>query len=224
LLEQGYQAPSWIEKVTGMTKIDLKKDLKQFYTASADKISIVEVPPLYFLMAAGKGDPNTAPAFQQATETLFRLSFTLKFMLKKEQGVDYTVMPLEGLWCADDLTAFAEERRDEWKWTLMILQPDFVTKENVVAARELAQQKKNAPPLYDTTFGRHTDGQSAQILHVGPYADEGPTIARLHTFIKEKGYHFGGKHHEIYLSDPRRTAPEKLKTILRQPITLEAQR
>jgi hypothetical protein len=224
LLEQSYPAPSWIEKVTGMTKIDLKKDLKQFYTASADKISIVEVPPLYFLMAAGKGDPNTAPAFQQATETLFRLSFTLKFMLKKEQGVDYTVMPLEGLWCADDLTAFAEERRDEWKWTLMILQPDFVTKENVVAARELAQKKKNASPLHDITFGRHTDGQSAQILHVGPYADEGPTIARLHTFIKEKGYHFGGKHHEIYLSDPRRTAPEKLKTILRQPITLEAQR
>jgi hypothetical protein len=207
-----------------MTKIDLKKDLKPFYTASADNIAIVEVPPLHFLMAEGKGNPNTAPAFQKATETLFRLSYTLKFMLKKEQGVDYTVMPLEGLWCADDLTALSEERRDEWKWTLMILQPDFVTKENVAAARELAQQKKNAPPLYDTTFGRHTDGQSAQILHAGPYADEGPTIARLHTFIKEKGYHFGGKHHEIYLSDPRRTAPEKLKTILRQPITLEAQR
>jgi hypothetical protein len=138
--------------------------------------------------------------------------------------VDYTVMPLEGLWCADDLTAFAETRKDGWKWTLMIQQPGFVTKENVAAAKELAKNKKNAPLLYDTTFGRFTEGQSAQILHVGPYADEAPTIARLHTFIKEKGYHFGGKHHEIYLSDPRRTAPEKLKTILRQPITLEAQR
>jgi hypothetical protein len=91
-------------------------------------------------------------------------------------------------------------------------------------ASELARNKKNAPPLYDTTFGRHTDGQSAQILHVGPYAEEAPTIARLHRFIREKGYHFGGKHHEIYLNDPRRTAPEKLKTILRQPISLEVQK
>jgi hypothetical protein len=207
-----------------MAKIDLKKDLKQFYTASADHIAIVEVPPLHFLMVTGQGDPNTSPAFQQATETLFRLSYTLKFMLKKEQGLDWTVMPLEGLWCADNLTAFTEERRDEWKWTLMILQPDFVTRESVVRAIELAQNKKNAPPLYDTAFGRHTDGQSAQVLHVGPYAAEPAIIARLHRFIREQGYHFGGKHHEIYLSDPRRTAPGKLKTILRQPISLEVQR
>lgn len=208
-----------------MTKIDLKKDLKQFYNASADQIAIVEVPPLHFLMAEGQGDPNSAPAFQQAAETLFRLSFTLKFMVRKEHGVDYTVMPLEGLWCADDLVAFAEERREEWRWTLMILQPDFITKNMVVAAKEEAQKKKKkGSPLYETTFGRHTDGQSAQILHVGPYSEEAATIARLHTFIKEKGYHFAGKHHEIYLSDPRRTAPGKLKTILRQPITLEAQR
>ncbi len=207
-----------------MTKIDLKKNFQQLYTASPDHIAIVDVPPLHFLMAEGQGDPNTSPAFQQATETLFRLSFTLKFMLKKEQGLDYTVMPLEGLWGADDVTACATTRKDEWKWTLMIQQPGFVTKENVAAARKLAQNKKNAPPLYDTTFGRFAEGQSAQILHVGPYADEAPTLARLHTFIKQKGYHFGGQHHEIYLSDPRRTAPEKLKTILRQPITLEAQR
>jgi hypothetical protein len=207
-----------------VTKIDLKKDLKQFYTASADKIVMVEVPPLRYLMAEGQGDPNSAPAFQQAAETLFRLSYTLKFMMKKEQGQDYTVMPLEGLWRADDLKAFAEEHRDEWKWTLMILQPDFISKDMVAAAREAVQAKKNAPPLYDTSFGRHTDGQSAQTLHVGPYAEEAATITRLHTFIKEKGYHFAGQHHEIYLSDPRRTAPEKLKTILRQPISLEVQR
>ena len=208
-----------------MTKIDLKKDLKQFYTAFTDQISLVEVPPLRFLMAQGQGDPNTAPAFQQATETLFRLSYTLKSMVKKEQGQDYTVMPLEGLWCADgDLTACTEGHREEWKWTLMILQPDFIIKDMVAAAREAAQTKKDAPPLYDTTFGRHTDGQSAQILHMGPYGEEAATIARLHRFIKEKGYHFGGPHHEIYLSDPRRTAPEKLKTILRQPISLEVQK
>jgi hypothetical protein len=207
-----------------VTKIELKKDLKQFYTASADTIAIVEVPPLHFLMAEGQGDPNTSMAFQQAAETLFWLSYTLKFMLKKEQGLDWTVMPLEGLWCSDDMAAFTEDRRDEWKWTLMILQPDFVTRETAARASELARNKKNAPPLYATTFGRHTDGQSAQILHAGPYAAEAPTIARLHRFIREKGYHFGGKHHEIYLNDPRRTAPEKLKTILRQPISLEVQK
>jgi hypothetical protein len=207
-----------------MAKIDLKKDLKQFYAASADTISIVEVPPLHFLMAAGQGDPNTSPAFQEAAATLFRLSYTLKFMLKKEQGLDWTVMPLEGLWSVDDMAAFAEGRRDEWKWTLMILQPDFVTRETVAKAMELAHSKKNAPPLYATTFGRHTDGQSAQVLHVGPYAEEAAAIARLHRFIREKGYHFGGQHHEIYLNDPRRTAPEKIKTILRQPISLEVQK
>ncbi|MEJ2091130.1 MAG: GyrI-like domain-containing protein [Syntrophobacterales bacterium] len=207
-----------------MTKIDLKKDLKQFYTASADTIALVEVPPLRFLMAEGNGDPNSAPAFQQAAETLFRLSYTLKFMVKKEQRQDYTVMPLEGLWGGNDHSACALGPPDEWKWTLMILQPDFVTKDMVAAAREALQAKKNTPPLYDTTFMRHTDGQSAQILHVGPYAEEAATIAQLHTFIKEKGFHFAGKHHEIYLSDPRRTPPEKLKTILRQPISLEVQR
>jgi hypothetical protein len=207
-----------------VAKIDLKRDLKQFYTASADTISLVEVPPLHYLKAEGQGDPNTSPEFQQAAETLFRLSYTLKFMLKKEQGLDWTVMPLEGLWCAEDMAAFAEDRRDEWKWTLMILQPDFVTKEAVARAVELAQSKKNAPPLYATTFNRHTDGQSVQILHVGPYVEEAATITRLHRFIREKGYHFGGKHHEIYLNDPRRTAPEKLKAILRQPISLEVQK
>jgi hypothetical protein len=207
-----------------LTKIDLKKDLKEFYTASPDNVSIVEVPPLPFLMAQGQGDPNTAPAFQQATETLFRLSYTLKFMLKKEHGLDWTVMPLEGLWSAEDMVAFLEGRRGEWQWTLMILQPDFVTGGAMARALGLARSKKGASPLYDTSFGRHTDGQAAQILHVGPYAGEAATIARLHHFIREKGYHFAGKHHEIYLSDPMRTAPAKLKTILRQPISLEVQK
>jgi hypothetical protein len=207
-----------------VTRIDLKVHLKQSYSASPDNIAIIEVPPLHFLMAEGQGAPRTSPAFQQATETLFRLSYALKFMVKKEQGLDYPVMPLEGLWSADDPTAFTEARRDDWQWTLMILQPDLVTPDMVAAVREAAGAKKKALSLSDITFGRHTDGESAQILHVGPYTEEAATIARLHSFIKAKGYHLGGKHHEIYLSDPRRTAPENLKTILRQPITLEAQR
>jgi len=207
-----------------VSKIDLKKNFKQLYTASEKEIAIVDVPSLHFLMAEGKGDPNTVPAFQHAVETLFRLSYAIKFILKKTQSLDYVVMPLEGLWWADDPIAFAEGRKDDWQWTLMIQQPGFVTRENVAAALEQTNHKKNTPPLYDTTYKRFAEGQSAQILHVGPYGDEAPIIARLHRFIKEKGYHFCGKHHEIYLSDPRRTAPEKLKTILRQPITLEAQR
>lgn len=205
-----------------MAKLDLKKDHKQLYTASKDHITLVDVPPAYYLMAEGQGAPNAAPAFQEATETLFRLSHTLKFMLKKAQGLDWAVMPLEGLWDAEDLTAYTQGRKAEWRWTLMIRQPDFVTSEHVARALEGAAARKNTPPLYATTFGRLAEGLSAQVLHLGPYAAEAIIISRLHTFIKEKGYHFGGKHHEIYLSDPRRTAPEKLRTILRQPITLEA--
>jgi hypothetical protein len=205
-------------------KIDLKKDLLQFYTASPDHISIVEIPRLPYLMARGQGDPASAPAFREAAETLFRLSSRLKSMLKNDQGLDYTVMPLEGLWGDGDPAACAEGRRDVRKWTLMILQPEFVTKDMVAAAREAAQAEGNASSLYDTAFLRHTDGLSAQILHVGPYAEETAAKTRLHRFIKEKGYHFAGPLHEIYLSDPKRTAPEKLQTILRQPITLEAQR
>ena len=207
-----------------MTKIDLKKVLKQYYTAPADQAAIVEVPPLPYLMAEGRGDPTTSLAFEQAAATLFRLSYALKFMLKKEQELDYTVMPLEGLWWADDPTAFTEARRDEWQWILMILQPDAVTGEALARARESAQGKKGAPSLCDTRLARHTDGQAVQILHVGPYEEVAVTIDRMHRFIREGGYHFAGKHHEIYLNDPRRTPPPKLKTILRQPITLEAQR
>jgi|UniRef100_A0A7V6A153 hypothetical protein len=207
-----------------MNKSPLKKALQQFYTASADAISMVEVPPLHFLKAEGQGDPNTSPEFQSAAETLFRLSCTLKLLLKKEQGLDWTVMPLEGLWSAEDMITFLEGRQGVWQWTLMILQPDIVTGEAVGRAVELAQSKKGASPLYDTTFGRHTDGQSVQILHEGPYAGKAATIARLHRFIREKGYHFAGPLHEIYLNDPRQTAPEKMKTILRQPVSLEVQK
>lgn len=207
-----------------MTKIDLKKDLKQLYSASPDKVALVDVPPLTYLMAQGQGDPNTSSAFQQATETLFRISYTLKFMLKKEQGADWAVMPLEGLWSADDPSAFVQGRKDEWRWILLILQPEFITPEQVAQARELAQNRKGAPPLADTRLSRFTEGLSAQVLHVGPYAEVIPTIDRLHAFIREKGYQLGGQHYEIYLSDPRRTAPAKLKTIMRQPVTLEAAR
>jgi hypothetical protein len=205
-----------------MAKIDLKKSLKHLYQASAKEAALVEVPRLHYLQVEGRGDPNTAPAFPQAAEALFRVSYTLKFMVKKEQGQDYAVMPLEGLWYAEDLSAFAQDRRDQWQWTLMILQPDFITPEAVARAVAEVRKKQGSPLLDALKLAPLSEGQAAQILHVGPYHEEAPTIARLHRFIRDKGYHFGGRHHEIYLNDPRRTAPEKLKTIIRQPVTLEA--
>ena len=183
---------------------------------------MVEVPRFQFLMVDGAGDPNTVPEFTQAAEALFKVSYTLKFMVKKEGGPDYGVMPLEGLWQARDLAACCQDRRDEWQWTLMILQPDFITSEMVDRGVAGVRQKGTYPQLEALKLTAFYEGQAAQLLHVGPYADEASTIDRLHSYIKEKSYHFGGKHHEIYLNDPRRTAPEKLKTIIRQPITLEA--
>ena len=205
-----------------MSKIDLKKDLKQLYTASPKEITIVNAPRLQFLMIDGQGDPNMVPQFQQAVEALFSVSYTLKFMVKKGQGLDYGVMPLEGLWWADDCSAFMSGDKDRWQWTLMILQPEFITKELMDNARDEVGKKKKLPLLDVLRFSAWCEGEAAQMLHVGPFSQEHATIARLHAFIKDKGYHLCGKHHEIYLSDPRRTAPEKLKTILRQPITLEA--
>jgi hypothetical protein len=205
-----------------MPKIDLKKDLKELYTASPKEVALVNAPRLHFLMLDGAGDPNAAPEFQQATETLFSVSYALKFMVKKAKALDYGVMPLEGLWWAEDLAAFVSGDKDKWQWTLMILQPECVTPELVNNAITEVRKKKNPPLLDQLRFSAWCEGEAAQVLHVGPFAEEHLTMARLHAFIKDKGYHLCGKHHEIYLGDPRRTAPEKLKTILRQPITLEA--
>jgi hypothetical protein len=207
-----------------MTKRDLKKELQSLYRASGQAVTMVEVPRLLYLQADGQGDPNTVPAFQQAVETLFKMSYTLKFKLKKEQGLDYGVMPLEGLWSADDPAAFAQDNREAWKWTLMILQPEWVTQELLRQAGEALMAQKGRPRLYQVRLAAFCEGLSAQILHVGPYAEEAATISRLHAFIREKGYHFAGPHHEIYLGDPRRTDPARLKTILRQPVALDVQR
>lgn len=202
-------------------RIDLKPADMHLYTASSETVTLAEIPPAYFLMAEGQGDPDTAASFQQAAETLFHLSYLLKYRMKKAQGLDWVTMPLEGLWSFADLSDHARERQTELRWTLMIRQPDFVAPEHLADAIKVATSGKNASPLYPTVLRRYAEGFSAQILHLGPCADKHLTIARLHAFIKEKGYHFGGPHHEIYLPDPRHTAPEKLKTIIRQPITLE---
>ncbi|MHA2225689.1 MAG: GyrI-like domain-containing protein [Candidatus Hodarchaeales archaeon] len=205
-----------------IVKIDFKKELKGFYSGVSSKdFSIVDVPPLNFLMVDGQGYPGTSQEYQDAMGTIYPLSYTLKFMMKKK-GKDYVVMPLEGLWWADNPLIFITgENKDEWKWTSMVLQPDFITHELVNKATLEVKQKKNPPALSKVRFETYTEGLSAQILYFGPYSEEGPTIKRMHNFIEEQGYQLRGKHHEIYLSDPRRTKPEKLKTIIRQPIKKE---
>lgn len=200
-------------------KIDLKKDFKHLFNPPAKEVVIIDVPEMNFIMIDGKGDPNTGQEFKDAVEALYGLSYTLKFMLKKgELGIDYVVAPLEGLWWTDDMREFSMENKGIWKWTLMILQPEFVTKDLFDRAFEQYIKKKNLPALPKVKFERFHEGLSAQVMHIGPYSTEGPTVEKIHGFIKENGYSFQGKHHEIYLGDPRRSAPEKLKTVLRQPV------
>jgi len=202
-----------------MTKIDYKKMLKHLYNSSAKKAEIVDVPSMNYLMIDGEGNPNTAQSFQDAIGALYPLSYTLKFMVKKGKiGIDYGVLPLEGLWWADDMSSFSVENKDSWKWTMMIMQPDFVTKDMVREAIEQVETKKNPISLSLVRFESFEEGKAAQIMHVGPFSEEGPTVEKVHAFIEESGCRRKGKHHEIYLSDIRRAAPEKWKTIIRQPI------
>lgn len=202
-----------------MQKIDLKKQLKHLYNPSLKQKTAVDVPKMNFLMIDGQGDPNTSEAYQNAVEALFAVSYALKFMIKKSEiAVDYTVMPLEGLWWVDDMTQFSLVDKDAWKWTSMIMQPEYMTEELFKEARIQIEKKKGLAALSEIRFEAFHEGQAAQIMYIGPYAEEeAPTIEKIHNFIKEQGNNLRGRHHEIYLSDPRRTAPEKLKTIIRQP-------
>ncbi len=202
-----------------MKKIDYKKQLKHLYGPSAKQVEAVEVPQMNFLMIDGKGDPNTAKSFSDAVEALYPVAYTLKFMVKKgAMGIDYGVLPLEGLWWADDMSAFSTGNKDAWKWTLMIMQPEFITSDMANEAIEEVARKKKPIALPLLRFEAFKEGRSAQILHIGPFAEEGPAIAKVHAFIEASGARMTGKHHEIYLSDMRRTAPEKWKTIIRQPL------
>ena len=204
--------------IVPMEKIDLKKELKELYSASAKAVVQVSVPPLKYLMIDGMGDPNTSLEYAQAIEALFTVSYTAKFAVKKGPlAIDYAVMPLEGLWWAYDMSAFATGDKTNWQWTAMILQPSFVGDDIIQAATADAGKKKKLPAIGKLRLEEFTEGPSAQIMHIGPFTEEGPTIARLHEFIDARTGRTG-KHHEIYLSDIRRTAPAKWKTILRQPM------
>lgn len=192
-----------------MQKKDYKKELKQLYRPSAKKVVLVDVPEMNFLMIDGQGDPNTSEAFQNAVNALYPLAYTLKFMVKKgEIGVDYGVLPLEGLWWSDDMAAFSVDKKEDWKWTLMIMQPEYITEDMVAVAKNEVERKKNPPALSQVRFASFRVGRAAQTLHVGPFSEEGPTVEKVHCFIEEIGEQRTGKHHEIYLSDIRRAAPE----------------
>lgn len=204
-------------------KVDLKKEIET-YAARHGTFSVVTVPPLKFLMIDGHGDPNTATDYAAALTTIFPLAYTLKFLSKNELARDYTVMPLEALWWAEDMDDFTRSRdKSRWDWTLMNLVPDWLTHEHLDAARRTVENKGkgDASVLDAIRLERLDEGRCVQTLHVGSYDDEAPVLEAMHEeFIPAQGLRMTGKHHEIYLSDPRRTAPERLRTILRQPVRL----
>lgn len=203
---------------TTLKKIDHKKELKRLYQPSSTSISEVTVPAMRFLMIDGQGNPEVSGQFGRAIEALYPLAYALKFQSKGRSGQDFVVMPLEGLWWADDMDVFRQDRRSEWKWTLMIMQPDCVSEGMFAEAVDQVRKKKAPELLEEVRFETYEEGECVQILHVGSFDQEGPVIERLHARIEELGKSPRLKHHEIYLSDPRRTPPNKLKTVLRQPM------
>jgi hypothetical protein len=201
-----------------MASIDLKKTYREHYTARVGKPALVDVPPRPYLMIDGKGDPNTSPQYADAIAALYPLAYGLRAAIKASTGDGYTVMPLEGLWWADDMTTFSVDDKGDWKWTMMICQPDLVTTDLAADVMPRVIVAKALQAGGEVRLETNGEGLSAQVMHVGPYSAEAPTIELLHAFIAEEGLQLSGKHHEIYLGDPRKSDPAKLKTIIRQPV------
>ena len=217
---------NWIKKTIEnlgekkMKKEDIKKQLKEFYQPTHKEFSIVDVPKWRFLMIDGEGSPGSE-VYSHAVAWLYSVIYPIKFIAKKKYGKDFVAPPLEGLWWADDMNDFIEVNKDNWKWRMMIVLPDW-------SEEELQELFDEAVTKAEKKLGKRPDtlrmeyfeeGKSVQIMHIGPYSEEGPIIAKMHEeFIPQNGLIENGYHHEIYLNDPRRTAPEKLKTVLRQPV------
>ncbi|SDT42768.1 GyrI-like domain-containing protein [Microlunatus soli] len=200
-------------------KIDFKKEIAG-YAAQRGRFDVVTVPELQFLMIDGHGDPNTSGAYRDTLATLYPVAYALKFFSKITLERDYAVMPLEGLWWSESMDSFTTDRdKSRWDWTMMIMVPDWLTAAHVEQAKRTVAGKGGAPRLADLRLEHFDEGLSVQTLHVGSYDDEAPVLAELHDHvIPQQGLRMTGKHHEIYLSDPRRTATERLRTILRQPV------
>lgn len=201
-----------------MAAVDLKKTYREHYTAATTP-SFVTVPRRPYLLVDGEGDPNTSPGYRQCLETLYPLAYAVRSAVRDATGEAYIVMPLEGLWWSDDLSRFSVEAKDDWRWTLMICLPDPVTVVDVPELLARVSHARSLPAGDRVRYEPYGDGDAAQVLHVGPYATEVPTVEALHAFIASEGLVLRGHHHEIYLSDPRRVAPEKMRTIIRQPVT-----
>jgi hypothetical protein len=202
-----------------MNKLDFKKDLAPLYAPKNTDWELIEIPAMNFLMVDGKGDPNTATEYRDAVAALYGVSYALKFMSKQRLEKDYGVAPLEGLWWAEDPAAFENARKSEYQWTMMIMQPEWITETMASEAVAATAAKKELPALSKIRFERYDEGRSLQLLHVGSYDDEAPKLKYLHAELMPlHKLTFNGHHHEIYLSDPRKTASSKLKTIVRQPV------
>lgn len=203
-----------------MAKLDFKKSLGPLYQPKVGQPVTVDVPAMNFLMIDGRGDPNKSQEYVDAIQTLYPVAYTLKFMAKKELGQDFGVMPLEGLWWSDDMSDFSSGNKSNWQWTAMIMQPDIITKAMFERAVKEVAAKKNPASLAKLRFEKYAEGRAAQVMYVGPYSEEGETIKQLHAYIESQGGKLTASnkhHHEIYLGDPRRTDPSKLKTVIRQP-------
>jgi hypothetical protein len=202
-----------------MIQLDMMKELKDLYTAFPERIFFTTIPSLNYLMIDGEGDPNVSQLYKDSVQALYSVAYTIKFSLKKSsQAIDFKVMPLEGLWWVEDMNLFSIENKKDWKWTMMILQPECVTSDWVNDCKNSVIKKKGLQLANEVRFETYHEKEVTQILHKGPYSTEAENIQKLHKTITDWGYLRTGKHHEIYLNTPLKTAPEKLKTIIRQPI------
>jgi len=199
-----------------VTKLDLRKTLKPLYSPRAGEVEFVTVPAMKYIMVDGSGAPE-GDSFSQAIGAMYNLAYTMKFRSKKLLKKDYNVMALEGLWWVKG-KRFDLAKREDWLWTLMIIQPDFVSDKMFAEALDEAKRRKNPPGIEKARLESFKEGLCVQTMHVGPYSTETESISRLDAFAREKGYKMVGKHHEIYLGDPRRAAPSKLRTIIRHPV------
>jgi hypothetical protein len=198
------------------SKLDLRKKLRHLYSGKAGTIQMVQPGIHQFLCYDGEGDPNVSPEYQRAVEALFAVSYQIKFDARKSLAIDYAVMPLEGLWWSEDPDDFTGGKKAKWKWTMMILQPPFITSGLVISAKSTIERKRHTD-LQRLNFREHAENACAQTLHVGPYTEEAPVIAAIHAWIRAGNHQLDGMHHEIYLTDNRRSSPERWKTIIRQP-------
>jgi DNA-binding PadR family transcriptional regulator len=202
-----------------LTPYDVKRAHKELYAPKNTDWALVDVPAQQFIAVDGSGDPNTSEEYKRAVEALYAVAYTLKFAGKREGGRDFVVAPLEGLWWADDPTAFTSRAKAAWHWTMLISLPDWVNVAVTEEAKHAALAKKKLPTIAKVSHHRLAEGNCAQALHIGSYDDEGPLLARLHgEYLEAHNLRLAGPHHEIYLSDPRRVEPAKLRTVLRQPV------